>query len=177
MAVAFSQLEQRVLVLDADLRKPRLHRVFKVRNHVGLSGYLTGKVSFEDAIRKTGLENIWLLPSGPHPPNPSELLNSKRMKELLEEVKASFDVILVDTPPVLVVVDSAIVSSLSDSTVFIVRAEKTTRKPFLQAIEELRLGKSQIIGVIFNEVKVRKEGYYSHYYKYYRYHYYRDGKE
>jgi len=172
MAVAFSQLEQKVLVLDADLRKPRLHRVFKVRNIQGLSGYLTGKVSFEDAIQKTAVENIWLLPSGPHPPNPAELLNSKRMKELLEEAKSRFDIVLLDTPPVLAVIDPVIVSSLSDSTVFIVQAGKTTRKPFLRAIEELRRGKSQIMGVVFNEVKMKKEGYYSPYYHHYLYHYY-----
>lgn len=173
MAVAFSQLEKEVLVLDADLRKPRLHRIFNVRNGVGLSSYLTGKAPLEDAIQKTPIENIWLIPSGPLPPNPAELLNSEKMKELMDDVRNRFDFILVDTPPVLAVVDPVIISSISESTVFIVQAGKTARKPFLKAVEELKRGKSLIIGILFNEVKVWKEGSYSPYYHhYYRQHYY-----
>ena len=173
MAVAFSQLEEKVLVVDSDLRKPRLHRVFKVKNAKGLSGYLIGKLSLEESIQKTSIENIWLLPSGLIPPNPAELLNSKRMKELMEKVKGKFDVILFDTAPVLAVIDSVIVSSLADSTIFIVKASKTTRKPFLNAVEELRRAKAKMIGVMFNEVNVKKGDYhFMDYYRYYRYHYY-----
>ena len=177
MAVSFAQLEEKVLVVDADLRKPRMHRIFKVRNVGGLSGYLTGKVSLEEAIKETAIKNIWLLPSGPHPPNPAELLNSRKMKEMMEEVKKRFDVVLVDTPPVLAVIDPVITSSLSDSAVFIIQAGKTTQKPFVRAVEELRRAKSVIMGVIFNESKPRREGYYSSHYRYYRYHYYGEGEE
>ncbi|TES85913.1 MAG: polysaccharide biosynthesis tyrosine autokinase, partial [Candidatus Aminicenantes bacterium] len=142
MAVAFSQLEEKVLIIDADLRKPRLHRIFKVRNLGGLSGYLTGKVSLKDAIQKTSVENIWLLPSGVIPPNPSELLNSKKMKKMMEEVKEAFDVILLDTTPVLAVIDAVIVSSIADSVVFLIKAGEVARKPFLNAVEELRRAKA-----------------------------------
>jgi len=161
-----------VLVLDTDLRKPRLHRIFKARNIAGLSGYLTGKVSLEEAIQKTSIENIWLLPSGPIPPNSAELLNSTRMKELMEEVKERFDVVLLDTPPVLAVVDAVIISSIVDSTVCIIQAGKTIRKPFLHSVEELRRAKTKIMGVLFNEVKAKSEDYSSPYYHYYRSHYY-----
>ena len=172
MAVAFSQLNERVLVMDTDLRKPRLHRVFKVRNVRGLSGYLTGKVLIEEAIQKTNVENIWIIPSGPIPPNPAELLNSNKMKEMLEELKKGFDVILLDSPPVLAVVDSVIIASFADSTVYIIKAGTTIQKPFLRAVEELTRAKAKIIGVLFNEVKASGEGYYSPYYHYYRSHYY-----
>ena len=173
MAVAFSQLEERVLVVDSDLRKPRLHRIFKVRNFGGLSGYLTGKVSLKDAIQKTSVGNIWLLPSGPIPPNPAELLNSKKMKKMMEGVKEAFDVILFDTAPVLAVIDTVIVSSIADSTVLIIKADKVMRKPFLNAVEELRRAKAKIIGVLFNELKVKKGDYhFMDYYRYYRQHYY-----
>jgi len=173
MAVAFSQLEEKVLVVDSDLRKPRLHRIFKVKNGTGLSSYLIGKASLEEAIQKTSIKKIWLMPSGLIPPNPAELLNSKKMKELMDEVKEKFDVILFDTAPVLAVIDSVIVSSLADSTIFIVKADKTTRKPFLNAIEELRRAKARIIGIMFNEVNVKKGDYhFMDYYRYYRYHYY-----
>jgi capsular exopolysaccharide synthesis family protein len=173
MAVAFSQLEEKVLIIDADLRKPRLHRIFKVRNLGGLSAYLTGKVSLEDAIQKTSVGNIWLLPSGVIPPNPSELLNSKKMKKMMEEVKEAFDVILIDTTPVLAVIDAVIVSSIADSTVFIIKAGEIARKPFLSAVEELRRAKVKIMGVIFNELKVKKGDYhFMDYYRYYRHGYY-----
>jgi len=173
MAVAFSQLEERVLVIDADLRKPRLHRIFKVGNLGGLSGYLTGKVSLEDAIQKTSVGNIWLLPSGLIPPNPSELLNSKKMKEMMEEVKEAFDVILLDTAPVLAVIDAVIVSSLADSVVFLIKAGEVARKPFLNAVEELKRAKAKILGVLFNELKVKKRDYhFMDYYRYYRHGYY-----
>jgi capsular exopolysaccharide synthesis family protein len=178
IAVAFSQLEKKVLLVDSDMRKPRLHRIFKVRNVGGLSGYLTGKVSIEDAVQKTNVKNIWLIPSGPIPPNPAELLNSGKMKGLIEKLKKRFDIVLLDTPPVLAVVDAVITSSFIDSTVFVIQAGKTTRKPFLQAVEELKKAKGKIIGVLFNEVKARGEGYYSPYYRYSRYRYqYHDEKE
>jgi capsular exopolysaccharide synthesis family protein len=172
MAVSFAQLGERVLVIDGDLRKHRLHKVFKVRNIVGLSGYLTGKISFEDVIQKTSIENIWLIPSGLHPPNPAELLNSERMKELMSLVKEDFDIVLIDAPPVLAAIDPVIISSFSDSTVFVIRAGKTMRKLFLQAVEEIKKAKSEIIGVIFNEVKIKKDKYYSPYYHYYQKEYY-----
>jgi capsular exopolysaccharide synthesis family protein len=129
MAVSFSQLEKKILIIDADLRKPRLHRLFKIKNVGGLSGYLTGRVSIKEAIQKTSHENIWIISSGPIPPNPAELLNSERMKELLNDMKEKFDVVLLDTPPILAVVDALIVSSLSDSMVFIIKAGKTARLP------------------------------------------------
>ena len=173
MAVAFSQLDEKVLIVDCDLRKPRLHRIFKVKNLEGLSGYLTGKVSLKDAIQETAVGNVWLLPSGIIPPNPAELLNSKKMKEMMEEVKEAFDVILLDTTPVLAVIDADIVSSLADSLVFIIKAGEIARKPFLNAVEELRRAKAKIIGVLFNELKVRRGDYhFMDYYRYYRHGYY-----
>ncbi len=171
LAISFSQLEGKVLLIDADLRKPRLHKVFKVKNLVGLSSYLTGKVSFEEAVQKTAVENIWMVPSGPHPPNPAELLNSKRMKDLLSFVKERFDHILIDSPPVLAVIDPVIVSSLADCTVFVVRAGKTTRKPMAKAVEEIRKSKAEIVGVVFNEVKIGRQGQGGPYYHYYQYEY------
>ena len=169
MGVAFSQLGKRTLIIDADLRKPRLHRVFKVRNIVGLSSILTGKVPIRDVVQLTKVENVWLIPSGPIPPNPAELLNSDRMRQLLEEAQKLYDIVLLDTPPVLVASDPVILSSLTDGVVFIVKAGKTTQKPFLSAVEILKRANAKIIGVLFNEAK-KGEGdyYYSKYHKYYR---------
>jgi len=176
MGISFAQLQERVLILETDLRKPRLHRLFKLRNVNGLTGYLTGKVPLKEIIQKTFIENIWLVPSGPIPPNPAELLNSKKMKDILEEVSQVFDVVLLDSPPVLAVVDPVIISSIADSMVIVIRGGKTRRKPLLSAVEELRRARANIIGVVFNAADLSKEGsYYSTYYRYYKYGLY--GKE
>ena len=167
MAVAFAQLEEKVLVVDADLRKPRLHRILKVRNVSGLTGFLTGKVPLKEVVNKTSIENIWLIPSGPIPPNPAELLNSRKMKDLVEEIGQVFDVILLDAPPVLAVSDTMLISSIADSTVLVVRSGQTRRKPFLSAVQELRRARAKIIGVVFNGAKVTREG--APYAKYYSY--------
>jgi succinoglycan biosynthesis transport protein ExoP len=171
MAISFAQLEGKVLLIDADLRKPRLHKVFQTRNLVGLSGFLTGKLAFDEAILKTSIENIWIIPSGPHPPNPAELLNSKRMRDLLAKVKDRFDTVLIDTPPVLAVIDPVIVSSLADCTVFIVQAGKTTRRALSKAVSEVRKAKAEIVGIVFNEVKLGRQGLGTPYYHYYQYEY------
>ena len=175
MAVSLAQLGENVLVVDSDLRRPRLHKIFEVSNKIGLSGFLTGKVSLKDAIQETNVENIWILASGLIPPNPAELLNSKKMREFMEKGKEIFDVILLDTPPLLAVTDGVIVSSLADCTMMVIKAGDAERKPFLSAVEELRRAKAKIIGVIFNEVKVKKGDYYfMDYYRYYRYRYYEE---
>lgn len=177
LAVSFAQLEGRVLIVDADLRKPRMHKVFKARNTIGLAGFLTGKVTLEEIVQKTSIERIWLIPSGPHPPNPAELLNSKRMRDLVKVVREKFDVVLVDAPPALAVIDPVIISSLSDVTVFIIRAGKTTRKALVKAVGEVRKSKADIVGVIFNEVKTGGEGRGAPYYHYYQYEYYTNEPE
>lgn len=171
LAVSFAQLEGRVLLIDADLRKPRLHKVFGARNTVGLSGYLAGRVPFEDAVQKTQIDNIWLMTSGPHPPNPAELLNSRHMRELVGLAKERFDTVLIDTPPVLAVIDPVIVASLADATVFIVRAAKTTRKALGRAVSEIRKSKADVIGLVFNEVRIGSQAVGTPYYHYYQYEY------
>jgi succinoglycan biosynthesis transport protein ExoP len=167
MAVSFAQLQERVIIVETDLRKPRLHRLFKLRNVGGLTGFLTGKVPLKEMIHKTFIENVWLIPSGPIPPNPAELLNSAKMKDMLEEVGQVFDIVLLDSPPVLAVIDSVIISSIVDGTVMVVRSGKTRRKPFVSAVEELRRARANIIGVVFNGADLRSEGsQYAHYYRY-----------
>jgi len=168
LAVSFAQLSQSVLVVEGDLRRPKIHRIFDVRNTKGLSGYLTGQYRLTEATQKTAIENIWVLPSGPLPPNPAELLNSKKMKEMLEEVRKVFDVVFIDSPPILAVVDSTIIASLVDGIVLVVQSGKTPRKPFLNAIEDLRRARARIVGVLFNQGKAENGDYYSKYHRYYR---------
>jgi polysaccharide biosynthesis transport protein len=176
LAVSFGQLGESVLAVEADLRRPRLHRIFDVRNSKGLSGYLTGQYPLKEAIQKTSIENIWVLPSGPLPPNPAELLNSKRMKDMLEEVRQVFDIILLDSPPILAVVDPVITAALVDVTILVVQSGKIARNAFLKAVEELRRARAKIIGVLFNQTQVENAGYFSNYDRYYRSQYHEEEK-
>ncbi len=173
IAVSFSQLGDKVLLIDGDLRRPRLHRIFKTRNVQGLSNALTGRVQLKDAIQKTFVENLWLLASGPIPPNPAELLNSARMRQVIAQLKENFNYIFIDSPPLLFVSDASILSSMSDSTVIVLRPEKAHRKPFLTSITEIQRAKQNLIGVIFNDVNYKKSVYsYDHYKYHYRGKYY-----
>jgi polysaccharide biosynthesis transport protein len=160
-AVSFAQLNKKVLLIDGDMRKPRLHRVFDLSILDGLSSFLTGKVDLDEAVKETKIENISVITSGPHPPNPVELMDTPRMRELIEAVKERFDFVFIDTPPILAVVDSAIVSSLTDGTVFIIKVGKTTRKAYVNSIRALEKVKADIIGVVYNEMRTRGRGYYS----------------
>jgi len=170
LAVAFAQLKERVLVVDADMRKPKQHQIFKVKSPAGLSTYLTGKAGLEECIHETGVQGISLIPCGPVPPNPAELLDSRPMQELVHTVRDRFDMVLFDTPPVLAVVDSVIVSSMVEATILVVYPGKTTEKTFLDAVEELRKGNIKIIGTVFNGMGLERDGYYTgRYYRgYYR---------
>jgi len=166
MAIAFSQLKEKVLIVDADLRRPRMHRIFKLKNIGGLSGYLTGKVNIEEAVQKSNINNIWVLSSGPIPPNPSELLNSDKMQRMLNELKKGFEVIILDSPPVMAVVDPVITASIVDGTILVIQSGDTKDKALIDAAEELRRGKAKILGAVLNRVKLDKTGYYSS--KYYK---------
>jgi capsular exopolysaccharide synthesis family protein len=178
LAIAFSQLGERILVVDTDLRKPRLHQIFEIQRQEGLSNFLTGSIAMRDAIQKTNIENIFLMPSGPIPPNPSELLNSKKMHQLMTESTQGFDYIFFDTPPVLAVIDPLIVAAMTDATMFVIKAGITARKPFLNAIAELRKANANIMGVLFNELRITTGDLgFMDYYRYYRYEYYGDGDE
>jgi len=166
-AVAFAQLGKRVVVIDADLRRPRMHRLFNVRNTKGLSGFLTEKDSIEEILQKTSVENVWLIPSGPVPPNPAELLESERMKNLLAGIKKEIDFVLIDTPPVLAVVDSLIIGATAGSVILITQPEKTNRNAFVSSVERLKQSNAKIVGVIFNKTAPRTKQYHdkSYYYE------------
>jgi capsular exopolysaccharide synthesis family protein len=163
LAVVFSQQGKRVLMIDADLRKPTVHYTFRTENHVGLSNVLTRQTTLEEAVQTTAQENLWLLTSGPIPPNPSELLGSKGMQNLLEQAKDEYDVVIFDTPPVLAVTDAQILSNLADGVVLVVSSGKTETDAAKKAKELLDSAKAKILGVVLNNKKQEE----SHYYYYY----------
>ena len=159
LSIAMAQAGQRVLLIDCDFRKPRVHRVFKMDGDVGLSNVLAGRSELNDAIQRNGVEGLSILPCGPTPPNPSEMLNSQAFLDVLEKIKDEYDQIIIDSPPVMPVTDSRILAAVCDQTILVIRAEKSTRKAAEHASEGLRSVGARILGVVVNAVTTRKGGY------------------
>ena len=158
----------RVLLIDADMRRPGLHRTMGIENQAGLSHVLTGQARVRDVVRRTHDPNLLVMTAGRTPPNPSELLASTRMRQLLQNLASGpFDWVIVDTPPVLAVTDAVILSAHLSGLAFVVGAEMTRRVHVDRAIETLQTGQPRIIGVVLNRVDFdRNKYYYSRYYGY-----------
>ena len=165
LGIAVAQSQKRVLLIDADMRKPRLHDVFKRKNEVGLSSYLTGQHSFDDVVQKTDIENLHLVSGGILPPNPSELLSTHKMAEFMEKAKKGFDIVLLDTPPIGILTDAAIISKNVDGAIMIVQSAKTSKKILSHIYQLLTHARARVIGIVFNRVSVTdRDPYYSYYY-------------
>ena len=166
LAVTYAQADQKVLLIDSDLRKPVLHRIFHVSNRFGLTDLLASNADLQKAIRVTSVPNLHLITSGPTPPNPSELLGSRRMAAVMEELRARYDVILLDTPPVLALTDAQIISALSDGALLVIDAGKVRQNIALKAKANLEQVGARILGVVLNNV-THKESELYYYYNYY----------
>ena len=170
LAVALALGGARVMLIDADMRRPGLHRTMGLPNDVGLSHVLTGQGRIRDAVQRTSDPNLYVMTAGRTPPNPSELLSSARMKHLIANLKTSpFDWVIIDTPPVLAVTDAVIVAPYVAGLVFVVGSEMTRRAHAERAIEMIQSGKPNIIGAVLNRVDLNRNKYY--YSRYYGYHY------
>lgn len=153
LAVALAGAGQRVVVCSADLRKPRIHEFFGLANVDGFTSVLLGDVPLSAALQQVpGMERLSLLASGPIPPNPSELLSTARAAEVIAALQAEFDVVLIDTPPVLPVTDAAVLSARVDATIVVASANSTTRRALTHAMGLLRQVEAPIVGVVFNGV-------------------------
>jgi len=164
LAVALAKVGKRVVVVDCDLRRPRIHSFFHVSNDMGFTSVLLGEVPLHQAARPVG-GNIILLASGPLPPNPSELLSSTRTGEVLRNLQTEADVVLVDSPPVLPVTDSAVLSAQVDATLLVTRAGLTTRRQLNRAVEVLEQVASPLVGTVLNGATA-DDGYYGYGYNY-----------
>jgi polysaccharide biosynthesis transport protein len=166
-AISLSQLGASVLLIDADLRRPSIHRAFKIPRDRGLSNYLSGQSPLDDLIVKLPVPNLSALPCGPIPPNPAELISSDRMKELLRALRGQFDHILIDSPPLVSVTDPVILSTMVDGSILVVQAGKCARELTRRARQDLASAGARLLGVVLNNVNVKREGYDD--YDYYRY--------
>jgi len=157
------------LMIDADLRRPRLHTFFDINNSVGLTNYLTTELMLEDVILQTPVDNLYFMPSGILPADAAGILNSRRMSELIQDVKQRFDLVLVDSPPILGVSDASVLASEVDLTMLVVQHRKLPRNMLLRVKQAVENVGGHVIGVVLNNVDVRSDSQYQYYTSYYTY--------
>ncbi|MDH2362470.1 CpsD/CapB family tyrosine-protein kinase [Priestia megaterium] len=163
LATVYAQQGLNVLLIDADLRKPTGHYTFRLENHIGLTNVLTRQSTLAQAVQESEVPHLSVLTSGPIPPNPSELLASAQMTELLKEMKQQFDMIIFDTPPILAVADAQILANQVDGTILVVSSGKTEKDAALKSKELLSNAKGKLLGVVLNNRKVEEGNYYYYY--------------
>ena len=167
LAICLAQLGKRVLLIDGDMRRPCVHKLFDITDHPGgLVTYLTGEDDWRQLVRPTGMANLDCLVCGPVPPNPSELLSSDRMQALIREAMTDYQFVLVDAPPLLNVADGRILATMVEGAILVVRGGFTSRELVQHAQLHIRDVGAHLIGVVLNDVDVRHNGYYKGYYKY-----------
>ncbi|BCU76959.1 polysaccharide biosynthesis tyrosine autokinase [Luteolibacter sp. LG18] len=157
------------LMIDADLRRPRLHTFFDINNSVGLTNYLTTELMLEDVILQTPVDNLYFMPSGILPADAAGILNSRRMSELIQDVKQRFDLVLVDSPPILGVSDASVLASEVDLTMIVVQHRKLPRNMLMRVKRAVEDVGGHVIGVVLNNVDVRSDSQYQYYTSYYTY--------
>jgi capsular exopolysaccharide synthesis family protein len=167
LAITFAQQGQRTLLIDADLRRAVLDRTFSTERSPGLTDVLVGSATLESAARTTDVPNLSVLPSGQFPPNPSELLGSRQMRETVEHAKQLYDIVLIDSPPVLAVTDASVLSTLADGAILVIRLGQTTRDGVRRSVAQLRVVNGRILGSVLNGVNFKSASYYGGYGYYY----------
>lgn len=166
LAMSLAMAGQRVVLIDADMRRPRVHTMLEVAQEPGLSNVLVGGCAVSEALRAAEASNLWVMAAGKHPPNPAELLGSVRFKDLLASLSRHFDWIILDSPPALVVTDASIISHVTTGALFVVGTEMTGRGAAKAALDQLDSAKAKYIGAILNKVDLKRNPYY--YSQYYR---------
>ncbi|MFY9556674.1 MAG: polysaccharide biosynthesis tyrosine autokinase [Blastocatellia bacterium] len=162
-AISLAQLGASVLIIDCDLRKPSTHKVLGVDQSRGLSTYLSRNIDVNEVIQKLPIANLSLLPCGPIPPNPSEMISSGKMKQMLQTLSETYDHIIIDSPPLLKVTDPVILSTMVDGVILVVHGGKSTRDIVRRTRQELSIAGARIFGVVLNNVDAGQEGYNDYY--------------
>ncbi len=166
LSIALAQAGQRVLLVDADMRKPRVHDLFGRKREPGLSNVLVGNAKAPDAVLQTTIPGLWILPAGLHPPNPAELLGSRRFRDFLASLVQRFEYVVLDSPPVMAVTDSSVVAHVATGVVYVVGAEMTSRHSAKRGLEQLDHVRAKFVGAVLNKVDLKHNAYYySHYYR------------
>jgi len=177
LAITYANLGKKTLLIDADLRKPVINKVFDLDKENGLSKYIVADANIDDIIQKSQIENLSIISSGINPPNPSELLNSDKMKVLIEQLKLRFDIILIDTPPIIAVTDALILSKIIDNFILVCRSAVTQKGALDRAIKSLNQVGGKFDGAILNALSEGDNYGSGYYYNYYQYYYNEDSKK
>jgi capsular exopolysaccharide synthesis family protein len=175
LATIFAMNSKKVLLIGCDMRKPALHRIFNVSNTTGLSSVIIGKKRIEECTLQTSISNLWLLPSGPIPPNPAELLETKEMEQLLEKANQQYDYVILDTPPVALVSDSLSLGRQADLTLYVVRQNYSQKAVIKMANQMQNEGRLPQMTLLINDIRPKRNLGYTYYYGYnrgYNYGYY-----
>ncbi len=160
LAMSLALAGQRVLLIDADMRRPKAHELFGVSQEPGLSNVMVGDAKASETVKRTLTPNLWLMTSGKHPPNPAELLGSRRFKDFMAPLGEHFDWVILDSPPVMAVTDASVIAHSATGVVFVVGAEMTSKGAAKAALEQLDSAKAKYVGGILNRVDVRRNPYY-----------------
>jgi len=174
LSVTLANAETRVLLIDADMRRPRVHKIFGLDRKVGLSNVLVGTVPLEDAVFASQVEGLDILPVGSIPPNPSEIIGSQKMAQLLDTLRKKYSRIIIDTPPTLSVTDALVLSRMVDRVLLVIRSGETPRPAVKSSLVQLQTVNAKLLGAVLNAVGVGRDSYY--YYQYSNY-YYREDPE
>lgn len=158
LAFSFAQENKKVLLIDADLRKPKIHKIYNMSNKIGVSDVISNKVDFIEAYNRY-YKHFHILSAGTYIPNPSELLSSQKMKNFVNDMKEIYDVVIIDTPPTNLVTDSQVMSAIADGTIVVARANKTKKNEIIKACSLLETVNAKIIGLILNDVKANRKGF------------------
>lgn len=166
LSLSFAENGKKVLLIDADLRKSVSKRwVHKGDITMGLTDYLVGRGEISDVLAVSDIPNFSMIFSGPTPPNPSEILSGRRFEQLIETVKRDFDIIIIDTPPMLSVIDAAVIAKSCDGGIIVISSGKTSYRQIRKTRDQLERANSKIIGCVLNKVDNSQSDYYSYYYK------------
>lgn len=167
LAITLAHSKHKVLLIDCDLRKPRIHKLFEIPNRLGITNLIVNNAKEEDVIHEVAeIENLNVITSGPIPPMPSELLSSDRMEDILANLKDEYDYILIDSPPVLSVTDAMVLSGIVDGVVLVVAAGQTPIEAIKTSQKSLEKVKANILGVILSKAEFNKNAYYYYQYDY-----------
>ncbi|MFZ2087365.1 MAG: polysaccharide biosynthesis tyrosine autokinase [Desulfobaccales bacterium] len=158
LAIALAQDGRRVVIMDCDLRRPRLHQVFRMENTLGLTSYLTGNVPLGEIVKATGVDNLFFISAGPVPPNPAELLNSQAYKQLLQRLRGDFNHIIIDTPPTLGFADARVVALQADGVLLVAKHQSTSREAGRLARQYFTQVNARMLGMVLNQIDTREVG-------------------
>ncbi|MEN2666960.1 CpsD/CapB family tyrosine-protein kinase [Listeria aquatica] len=160
IAVVTAQSGKKTLLIDTDLRKPTIHKIFSKNMYNGLSNLITGDLELEEVLQKTSVNNLSIMTSGIIPPNPTDLLASTRMKKILAELRTKFDFIIIDTPPVTIVPDALVLADEIDGAILVIRYHKTLKEEAKKALDKLKFTRVNLLGAILNGTKDLNKNYY-----------------